>query len=109
VDDKIIYTPDQLNTLFETPQTVRPSNIDFDSAYDSPTEEFAFIKTFELEVYNAIHQIRSNAIGADGVPIKFPKIILPQILPYPSVVEIIKNHGPTIQEVSQTIGILASC
>jgi hypothetical protein len=34
-----------------TPQT------DFDSAYDSPTEEFAFINTFELEVYNDIHQV----------------------------------------------------
>jgi hypothetical protein len=30
----------------------------------------------------AIHQIRSNAIGADGVTIKFLKIILPQIVPY---------------------------
>jgi hypothetical protein len=73
VDDNIIYTPDQLNTFFATPHTVRPSNTDFDSAYDSPTEEFAFINTFELEVHNAIHQIRSNAIGADGVPIKFLK------------------------------------
>jgi hypothetical protein len=84
VDDKIIYTPDQLNTFFATPQTVRPSNIDFDSAYDSPTEEFSFINTFELEVYNVIHQIRSNASGADGVPIKLLKIILPKILPYVS-------------------------
>jgi hypothetical protein len=41
-----------------TPQTVQPSNTDF----DSPKEEFAFIHPFELEVYNAIHQIRSNAI-----------------------------------------------
>jgi hypothetical protein len=82
VGDKIIYTPDQLNTFFATPQTVRPSNIDFDSAYDSPTEEFDFINTFEMEDYNVIHQNRSNASGADGVPIKFRKIILPHILPY---------------------------
>jgi hypothetical protein len=84
VDDNNIYNPDQLNTFFATPQTVRLSNTDFDSAYDSSTEELAFINTFELEVYNAIHQIMSNAIGADGVPIKFLKIILPHILPYAS-------------------------
>jgi hypothetical protein len=50
VDDNIIYTPDQLNTFFATPQTVRPKNTDFDSAYESSTEELAFINTFELEV-----------------------------------------------------------
>jgi hypothetical protein len=67
----IIYTPDKLNTFLATPQTVRP-----------PTEEFAFINTFEMEVYNALHQIRANAIDADGVPIKFQKITLTYILPY---------------------------
>jgi hypothetical protein len=51
-------------------------------AYDSPTEEFTFINTFELEVYNSIHQIRSNAISADDVPIRFQKIILSHILRY---------------------------
>jgi hypothetical protein len=82
VSDNIIYTQDQLNTFFATPQAIRPSNTDFNSASDSPTDEFAFINTFELEVYNAIRQIRSNAVGADDVPIKFLKIILPYILPY---------------------------
>jgi hypothetical protein len=82
LNDNIIYIPDQLNTFLATPQTVRPSITDFDSAHDF-TEEFPFIDTFELiEVYNAIHQIRAYAIGADGVPIKFLKIILPHILPY---------------------------
>jgi hypothetical protein len=71
-----------LHTFFAIPQTVRPINTNFDFAYDFPEEEFTFINSFELEVYNAIHQISSNAIGTDGVPIKFLKIILPQILPY---------------------------
>jgi hypothetical protein len=75
MNDNIIYTPDHLHTFFAIPQTVTPSNTDFDSAYDSPTEEFTFINSFELEVYNAIHQISSNAIGTDCVPIKFLKII----------------------------------
>jgi hypothetical protein len=51
LEDNITYTPDQLNTFFATPQTVRPSNTDFDSAYDSPTNEFAFINTFELKLF----------------------------------------------------------
>jgi hypothetical protein len=80
--DDINYTLDPLNTFFATPHTVRPSNTDFDSAYDSPTEEFAFIITFELEVYNAMDQIRSNAVGSDCDPIKFLKIIYPHLLPY---------------------------
>jgi hypothetical protein len=36
--------------------------------------------TFDLKVFNAINQIKSNAIGLDGVPLKFLKRILPQIL-----------------------------
>jgi hypothetical protein len=44
--------------------------------------EFAFAGTFELEVFNTIYQIKSNAIGSDGVPIKFLRIILTHILPY---------------------------
>jgi hypothetical protein len=34
------------------------------------SDEFAFINTFDLEVFNAVLQIRSNAIGLDGVPLK---------------------------------------
>jgi hypothetical protein len=126
VDDNIIFTPDQMNTFFATPQTIRPNNTDFDSAYDSPTEELAFISTFELEVYIAIHQIRSNAVGADGIPFKILKIILPHILPYVTHILIpslchpaIQRRGnyqklcqwqrPTIQVVSRTIGLLVSC
>jgi hypothetical protein len=123
VDDNIIYTPDQLNTFFETPQTVRPSSTDFDSAYNSPTEEFAFINTFEQEVYNAIHQIRSNTIGADGVTIKFLKnhpsshttVPSPMSICHPAIqrrgnyqkiMPVVKTNDPG--SLSQTIGLLAS-
>jgi hypothetical protein len=82
LDDNITHTPDQLNTFFATLQTVRLSNTDSDCAYDSLPVEFAFINTFQLGVYNAVHKIRSNAFAADGLPIKFLKIILPHILSY---------------------------
>jgi hypothetical protein len=52
VDDNFIYTPDQLNTFFAIPKTVRPNNTGFDSTYNFLTGEFAFINTFELKVYN---------------------------------------------------------
>jgi hypothetical protein len=32
------------------------------------SDEFAFSNTFDLEVFNALHQIKSNAIGLDVVP-----------------------------------------
>jgi hypothetical protein len=44
------------------------------------SDEFAFSNTFDLEVFNALHQIKSNAIGLDGVSLKFLKLILPQVL-----------------------------
>jgi hypothetical protein len=102
LNDNIIYISDQLNTFLATPQTVRPSNTDFDSAHDFPTEEFPFIDTFELiEVYNAIHQIRAYAIGADGVPIKFLKIILSHILPY-----VTHGSNTVLMSSSYPVGII---
>jgi hypothetical protein len=50
------------------------------AAESSIYEEFSFNGTFDLEVFNAIHQIKSNAIGMDDVPIRFLKIILPYII-----------------------------
>jgi hypothetical protein len=42
------------------------------------SDKFAFTDTFDLEqVFNTLHQIKSNAIG---VPLKFLKLILPQVL-----------------------------
>jgi hypothetical protein len=120
--DNIIYTPDQLNTFFATPQAIIPSNTDFNSAFDSPTDEFAVINICELEIYNTIHQIRSNAVGADGVPIKFLKIILHHILPYithvfntilmlssyPALIEINKDYASgQDQQSRQSLGLQA--
>jgi hypothetical protein len=39
-----------------------------------------FFTQYFQKLFFAIHQIKSNAIGLDGVPLKFFKIILPQIL-----------------------------
>jgi hypothetical protein len=42
--------------------------------------KFAFSNTFDLKVFNALHQIKSNAIRLDGVPLRFLKFIFPQVL-----------------------------
>jgi hypothetical protein len=44
------------------------------------SDEFALSIIFDLEVFNTLHQIKSNAIGLDGVPLKFLKLILQQLL-----------------------------
>jgi hypothetical protein len=46
----------------------------------NPSNQFSFNSTYELEVYNAIHQIKSNAIGMAGVPFQFLKNIMPHII-----------------------------
>jgi hypothetical protein len=79
-DNNILYTPDQLNDYFtsRTPAASRHT----DAANPPGLDDFSFCNTYDLEVFNALHQIKSNAVGMDGVPIRFLKIILPYILPY---------------------------
>jgi Reverse transcriptase (RNA-dependent DNA polymerase) len=45
-----------------------------------PMNDFSFSNTHDLEVFNAMNQIKSNAIGMEEIPIKFVRLILPQIL-----------------------------
>jgi hypothetical protein len=54
------------------------------------------------EVFNAIHQIKSNAIGLDGVPQKFLKLILPQIMP------IAKKSEPSNMSDYRPISVLTA-
>lgn len=41
---------------------------------------FAFNEINEIDVVNAIYEIKSNAVGLDEIPIKFIKLILPILL-----------------------------
>lgn len=41
---------------------------------------FRFYEVNELVVFNAIHEVKSNAIGLDEIPLRFIKIILPLII-----------------------------
>jgi hypothetical protein len=99
-DDNIIFSPNQLNNYFTEPQPI--TNISSSSGFvfnsnnfstnindhDNTSysinvrSEFSLNNTYDLEVFNAICQIKSNVTGIDGVPIKFLRILLPQVLPY---------------------------
>lgn len=50
---------------------------------------FEFSSVSEIEVYESIMKVRSNAIGVDGVSIKFLKIVLPYVV---SSITHIFNH-----------------
>lgn len=41
-----------------------------------------YINVNELEVYEAVYKVKSNATGLDGIPMKFIKMTLPVLLPY---------------------------
>lgn len=74
------FLPDDVNRVFlsnfmpsDEPNTPRRSTP------DSPYS-FSFRTVESWEVVNSIWEIKSNAVGLDGLPIKFIKIILPLVL-----------------------------
>lgn len=50
--------------------------------YSTRGNSFSFVHVTELDVLEAFHKVKSNAIGLDGVPFQFVKLILPVYLPY---------------------------
>jgi hypothetical protein len=50
---------------------------------DAGTDEsrFSFTNVNTMEVHRAINHIKSNAVGLDGISLKFLKLILPIIQP----------------------------
>jgi hypothetical protein len=91
-NNNIMFTPDQLNNFFATAssQSTTPSQklsttsisrttitkTTANSAGPSLYDECSISGTFDLEVFHAIYQINSVAIGMDNVPIKFLKMVL---------------------------------
>jgi hypothetical protein len=81
-DNNIMFTPDQLNDFFAaaSPLTTASPKTTTTADESSIYEEFLCNGTLDLEVFNAIHQIKFNAIGMDDIPIRFLKMILPHII-----------------------------
>lgn len=71
--------PDELSAAFFVDQIAQvESNSLHPNFYCSSTFEFRFVS--EADVYRAIMNIRSNAIGEDGLSIRFLKIIIQFVL-----------------------------
>jgi hypothetical protein len=75
---ELIFSSDQLKSIFTSTQNGATSYRRVKN--NAGSDELASSNTFDLEVFNALHQIKLDATGLDGVPLKFPKLILPQVL-----------------------------
>ena len=73
------FSVDEINSYFA-------DNFTVDNTSSSPTlgrtNGFNFRLIEDYEIVNAVHEIKSNAMGLDDVSIVFIKIMLPLILPY---------------------------
>jgi hypothetical protein len=81
VDANIIYSPAELSSYYEALCSVVPPVTAH--VMDAGTDEsmFSFTNVNAMEVHRAIYRIKSNAVGLDGISLKFLKLILPIILP----------------------------
>lgn len=73
------FDVDEMNKYFTDNFTIDNSTR-FEISGRSDGFRFRFVEDFEI--INALHEIKSNATGLDGIPIIFIKIMIPLIIPY---------------------------
>lgn len=73
------YTPDQINAQFRNNFSLN-NMISSSSENENLSQSFEFNEIEEFEIINAIHDIKSNAVGLDNIPVKFIKLILPLLI-----------------------------
>lgn len=73
------FDPDELNNYFCETLDIS-DNQRSRQMITTCNSMFAFSNVSETDVFNAVVSIRSNAVGEDGLPVKFLKIILPFIV-----------------------------
>lgn len=80
------FDVNDLNTYFSSNSHVTVSNnaalIPSHNSPDNGFGYFSFMNIFYDDVLKAISSVKSNAIGLDGISLKFLKLIIPTILPY---------------------------
>jgi hypothetical protein len=83
IDNKITtlpsFSPDEFNKYFES-NFYRDTSSSFD--LEDRTDGFSFRSVDVEEIDLAFRNIHSNAIGLDGIPIKFVQMLLPVIMPF---------------------------
>lgn len=109
-----LMDPDELNRFFcdghqQLQTTVQSPTIAEEQRPNVQGEgRFSFQHTSSLEVSMKIAEIQSNAIGTDGIPISFVKMLCPHILPtlvnvYNTIID--SNAFPTIWKKGVVIPI----
>jgi hypothetical protein len=76
----IIFTPNELNTFYAMDSVPDLPNASLVSSTSNQPDRFIF-RTVPLSIVKqAIRSVKSDAIGLDGIPLKFIKLLLPLIL-----------------------------
>jgi hypothetical protein len=76
----IIFSPDELNTFYSLDVDVDLPGPSIPSSISNESDLFAFRTVPFSDVKRAIRLIKSNAVGLDGIPLKFVKLFLLLIL-----------------------------
>lgn len=72
------FSPDAINTSFQNNFSLPIQSTMNTSASNQNSFSFRSVRVFEI--INAVHEVKSNAVGLDDIPIKFIKCILPLLL-----------------------------
>jgi hypothetical protein len=75
----IIFSPNKLDT-FNSSEVVRDlPNTNTNSSTSNQCDHLIFRTVSFCDVKKAIRSVKSNAVGLDGIPLKFIKVILSEI------------------------------
>lgn len=75
--DSSVASPDEFNRFFTSSQLIAPvRDINHDTGV---CDGFSFRNVVGHELYKAIFSIKSNAVGLDGIPLRFIKLVFPAV------------------------------
>ena len=83
------YTSADLNNHFTNIQNIAPASLSCNSSDWNRHYSFSFEQITIQEILDSVNRISSNAVGNDGMPIKFIKMLLPVLCP---ILSHIFNH-----------------
>lgn len=107
------FSANELNIEFtkvSVPPSIQPTSISSSTAtaVNPNLPQFSFDAVSEEAAFRAIFSIKSNAIGSDGLPIKFLKISAPFLIRHITFIfnKIIElNTYPNIWKISKVVGL----
>jgi Reverse transcriptase (RNA-dependent DNA polymerase) len=76
----IMFSPDELNNFYSSDTVPYSPNTSSNPSISNQPDKFVFRTVSFFDVKKAIRSVKSNAVGLDGIPLKFIKIFLPLIL-----------------------------